>query len=73
MDMIYEISKSKDILLSSIARALDEKTKKAYTINRLSDNLSNALSSSIDEKYCNLAMNSLGNNPIFLIKNFCIF
>lgn len=67
MDMIYGISKSKDILLSSIAGALDEKTKKAYTIDRLSDNLSNELSSSIDEKYCNLAMDSLGKNPIFLI------
>lgn len=67
MDMIYGISKSKDILLSSIAGALDEKTKKAYTIDRLSDNLSNELSSSIDEKYCNLAMDSLGENPIFLI------
>lgn len=67
MDMIYGISKSKDILLSSIAGALDEKTKKAYTIDRLSDNLSNDLSSSIDEKYCNLAMDSLGENPIFLI------
>ena len=32
MDMIYGISKSKDILLSSIAGALDEKTKKSYTI-----------------------------------------
>ena len=49
MDMIYGISKSKDILLSSIAGALDEKTKKAYVIDRLSDNLSNDLSSSIDE------------------------
>ena len=67
MDMIYGISKSKDILLSSIAGALDEKTKKAYTIDRLRDNLSNDLSSSIDEKYCNLAMDSLGENPVFLI------
>lgn len=67
MDMIYGISKSKDILLSSIEWALDEKNKKAYTIDRLSDNLSNELSSSIDEKYCNLAMDSLGENPIFLI------
>ena len=67
MDMIYGISKSKDILLSSIAEALDEKNKKAYTIDRLSDNLSNELSSSIDEKYCNLAMDSLCENPIFLI------
>ena len=67
MDMIYGISKSKDILLSSIAGTLDEKTKKAYVIDRLSDNLSNDLSSSIDENYCNLAMNALGNNPVFLI------
>ena len=67
MDMIYGISKSKDILLSSIAGALDEKTKKSYTIDRLSDNLTNDLSSSIDKKYCNLAMDSLGENPIFLI------
>ncbi len=67
MDMIYGISKSKDILLSSIAGALDEDTKKAYTIDRLSDNLSNDLSSSIDENYCNLAMDSLGENPVFLI------
>lgn len=67
MDMIYGISKSKDVLLSSIAEALDEKTKKAYVIDRLSDNLSNDLSSSIDENYCNLAMDSLGENPIFLI------
>lgn len=67
MDMIYGISKSKDILLSSIAEALDEKTKKAYTIDRLSDNLSNDLSSTIDKNYCNLVMDSLGKNPIFLI------
>lgn len=65
MDMIYGISKSKDILLSSIAEALDENTKKAYTIDRLSDNLANDLSSSIDENYCDLAMNSLGENPVF--------
>ena len=67
MDMIYGISKSKDILLSSIAGALDENTKKAYTIDRLSDNLSNDLSSSIDENYCSLAMDALGDNPVFLI------
>ena len=67
MDMIYGISKSKDILLSSIAGKLDESTKKAYVIDRLSDNLSNNLSSVIDENYCNLAMDSLGENPVFLI------
>jgi len=39
LDMIYGISKSKDILLSSISGALDENIKKAYTIDRLSENL----------------------------------
>ena len=67
MDMIYGISKSKDILISSIADALDEKIKKAYTIDRLSDNLANDLSSSVDNNYCNLVMDSLGENPVFLI------
>ena len=66
-DMIYGISKSKDILLSSISHALDENTKKAYTIDRLSDNLSKDLSDSIDENYTNLVMDSLGNNPVFLV------
>ncbi len=67
MDMIYGISKSKDILLSSIASALDEKTKKAYTIDRLSDNLSKDLSTTIDENYCKLAINTLGENPVFIV------
>ena len=67
MDMIYGISKSKDILLSSIADALDEKIKKAYIIDRLSDNLTNDLSASVDNNYCNLVINSLGENPVFLI------
>ena len=67
LDMIYGILKSKDILLSSIADALDEKVKKIYTIDRLSKNLSFDLSSSIDDNYCNLVMESLGNNPVFLV------
>ena len=40
IDMIYGISKSKDVLLSNIADALDENTKKAKTIDWLSKNLS---------------------------------
>ena len=67
IDMIYSISKSKDILLSSIADALDETTKKANTINRLSDNLAKNLDESIDNNYCNLVMDSLGDNPVFLV------
>ena len=67
MDMIYGIAKSKDILLSSIANALDERTKKAYTIDRLSDNLSKDISSSIEENYIQLVMDSLGENPVFIV------
>ena len=66
-DMIYGISKSKDILLSSIAEALNENTKKAYTIDRLSDNLASDLNSSIEDNYSNLVMDYLGNTPIFLV------
>ena len=66
-DMIYGISKSKNILLSSIAEALNEDTKKAYTINRLSDNLVSDLSASIDDNYNNLVMDALGDTPVFLV------
>lgn len=67
MDMIYGISKSKDILLSSIAGELDEDTKKINTIDRLSDNLTKDLNSSIEDNYINLAMDTLGDNPVFLV------
>ena len=67
MDMIYGIFKSKNIHLSSIAEALDENIKKAYTIDRLSDNLASNLSDKIDLNYINLAMDTLGTQPIFII------
>ena len=66
-DMIYGILRAKDILLSSIADALSEKTKKANTIDRLSNNLSINLSKDIDNNYRNLAMDALGDNPIFIV------
>lgn len=47
-DLIYGISKSKDILLSSIAGELNDKIKKSYTIDRLSENLCRSLSETID-------------------------
>jgi hypothetical protein len=65
--MIYGISKSKNVLLSSIAEALNEKTKKANIIDRLSDNLSLELGENLDKNYCDLVMDSLGENPVFLI------
>ena len=66
-DMIYGISKSKDILLSSIADTLDENIKKVNTIERLSDNLALDIDSTIDNNYSNLVMDSLGDNPVFLV------
>ena len=52
-DMLYGILKSKDILLSSISEALQEKTKKANTIDRLSNSLASDLPESIDSSYKN--------------------
>lgn len=66
-DMIYGISKSKNILLSSVADALSENSKKIYTIDRLSDHLSCELSETIDNNYSNRVMDSLGDFPMFLI------
>lgn len=66
-DMIYGISKSKDVLLSSIAGELDENIKKSYVIDRLSENLCCSLNETIDNNYCDLVMDSLGDNPVFLI------
>lgn len=67
MDMIYGIPKSKDVLLSSISEALNEKTKKAYVIDRLSNNLSCDLDNNIDKNYCNTVIDSFGENPVFII------
>ena len=58
--MIYGISKSKDVLLSSIAEALNEDTKKAYTINRLSDNLVSDLTN--ENMVLHQELNTLKNN-----------
>ncbi len=66
-DMLYGISKSKDVLLSSIAEALNEDNKKINTIDRLSDNLSSELSGTIDKNYASLVMDSLGDLPMFLV------
>lgn len=67
MDMIYGMFKSKNVHLSSIAEALGENIKKSYTIDRLSDNLACDLDDSINKNYTNLAIDSLGTNPIFII------
>ena len=66
-DMLYGISKSKDILLSSISESLDENISKINTIDRLSNNLSLDLDESIFLNYCNLAFDALGDEPVFLV------
>ena len=67
MNMIYGIAKAKNIHLSAIAEALSENIKKSYTINRLSDNLTCDLDDCIDKIYLNLAIDTLGTKPIFII------
>ena len=66
-DMLWGISKSKNILLSSISDALNENIKKINTINRLSDNLNKTLPSSLDYQYLQQALDSLGKEPVFLV------
>lgn len=66
-DMIYGISKSKDVLLSSIADALQEKIKKINVIERLSDNLACDIDDNVDKNYCNEIMKYFDDTPIFLI------
>ena len=66
-DMLYGISKSKDIILSSISEALGENISKINTIDRLSNNLSLDLDESIFLNYCNLAFDALGDEPVFLV------
>ena len=66
-DMLYGISKSKDIILSSISEALDENISKINTIDRLSNNLSLDLDESIFLNYYNLAFDALGDEPVFLV------
>ncbi len=67
LDMIYGISKSKDIFLSSISGALDENIKKAYTIDRLSENLANNFNPLIGKNYCDLVFDSLGDDTVFIV------
>ena len=66
-DMIYGIFKSKDVLLSSIADALQEKIKKINVIERLSDNLTCDIDDNVDKNYCNEIMKYFDDTPIFLI------
>ena len=65
--MIYGMNKSQDILLSSIAHELDEKTKKVNIIERLSIHLAEELPKSINNNYLNLVFNNIGSNPVFLV------
>lgn len=67
MDMIYGIIASKSTLLSKISDALNEKTKKINTIDRLSMNLSKDMDVTIEEQYLKLAIENLPENPVILV------
>jgi hypothetical protein len=67
LDMLYGISKSKSILLSSIADTLNEKTKRINTIDRLSVNLDKDLNNSINDNYLKLAIDELGERPVIIV------
>jgi len=67
LDMLYGISKSKSVLLSSISDSLIEKTKRINTIDRLSVNLDKDLDPCINENYLKLAINELDEKPIIIV------
>ena len=71
-DMIYGIEKGKSILISEIARSLDEKIKLKNTIERLCDNCNNLSQEEINiikENYLGEALKQLPDDEIILIED----
>ena len=69
LDMEYGIAKSQSILISDIARSLDEKIKLKNTIERLCDNLINLTEKEtqiIEKNYLNKVQKQLPEEPIVL-------
>ena len=66
-DMQYGLSKSGSCLISEISRALNEKIKLIYTIERLCDNLNNLKDTEyikIENNYLQEVINYFGEEPI---------
>lgn len=66
-DLIYGIVKSESLMLSNIARELQENIKLDNTIERLSRNLNESLPENIENNYLEQIIPSLGNEPTILV------
>ena len=71
-DMIYGIEKSNSVLISEIARALNEKIKPKNTIERLCDNCNTMTlqeNKILKDNYMNIALKQLPDEEIILIED----
>ena len=63
-DMTYGILASQSCLLTKIAHALQEKTKKAYTVDRLSDHLKDGVNVNAMDAYLNYVRKMVLSEPV---------
>ena len=63
-DMTYGIWASQSCLLTKIAHALQEKTKKAYTVDRLSDHLKGGVNAKAMAAYLNYVRKMIPSEPV---------
>lgn len=68
MNMQYGLAKNGSVLISNIARSLDENIKLNYTIDRLCDNLVNLYQEEKEMIWNNIVIIFI-KNQIFFIKN----
>ena len=62
--MTYGILASQSCLLTKIAHALQEKTKKAYTVDRLSDHLKDGVNAKAVSVYLNYVRKMVPSEPV---------
>lgn len=70
MDMMFGLSRNQSVLLSDIARALDEDINLRYTIERLSDHLENIGNCELDilrRNFNQLVLKNIDEQPLVLL------
>ena len=66
-DMLYGIVASQSCLLTKISQRLQEKVKKCYTVDRLSDHLSRGIPEKVQEDYLRFVQNITPSEPVIYI------
>lgn len=70
MDMMFGLSRGQSVLLSDVARALDENINLRYTIDRLSNHLENMNDHEMDilrNNYNQLVLKNIDDEPLVLL------